>query len=116
MKSPMLPAATLLLLLAGCGGPHAAAEQAPTQPSVVEGESPAPVGAGGITAIDAALADGAAMPADSAAPSAYDRAMRAGVQADRPARRISPASAPRRLEAGGEDQLLQADESVAAGG
>jgi len=79
---PTIPASiavALLFLLAGCGG-----TQAPAGAPQDEGEaaaSPSDVspdtsvgGAGGITAIDAAIGAGAALPADSRAPTAYDLA------------------------------------------
>lgn len=119
MRMPV-SAAILLLALAGCGAkppPAATAPDAASAPSVAtaEEEPAQPAGAGGITAIDAATGDALAMPADSAAPSAYDLAQRAERSRDAEAKREVAAETlaePARL--GAPANLLGSDESVTA--
>jgi hypothetical protein len=81
------------LLLAGCGPSGSPASQnveGDTATSLASdaGET-SPVGRSGITAVDAALGDGAGLPADSRAPTAYDRAQAGAGQTE--SRRNQPA-------------------------
>ena len=111
-----LPALILLLALAGCGSKPAptatSADGNATSIAIAPDEEPAPSGeAAGITAIDAATGDGRAMPADSAAPSAYDLAQRAERAKDREAAREARAAVVEPAVPG----VAASDEPVAAG-
>ncbi len=107
----LLAALSCPLLLGGCGGaPEKAAGAQATVP-VEAGVAPDPIGDDGITAIDAALGDGRAMPADSSAPSAYDLAARAAAHAAAvPAAAAASPAAP-----DDADELPRGNDSVTVG-
>lgn len=127
----ILPAA-LLLALAGCGGssaPAVSGEATSPDVRVATAAEPQSIGTDGMTAIDAALADGKAMPAGSYAPSAYELASRLASErpkqapkddsALREARATAPAAVvrPARRPGGGDTiDLLRSDDSVTVGG